>query len=108
MNLEEYKQKYDGEDASPGWGSIDYALSKLYENQEPKHWAPDISHMLGGENPLDGMRLYKSNSGNIDHFHIVTYGFSELYYSEKSFSGEFSKFGFELTFRLKPYPLDGD
>ncbi|RZL30559.1 MAG: suppressor of fused domain protein, partial [Pedobacter sp.] len=35
------------------------------------------------------------------HYHIVSYGLSELYYDEEKAGGEFSKFGFELTFRLK-------
>ena len=36
-----------------------------------------------------------------EQFHFVTYAFSELYYDEESAGGDFSKYGFELTFRLK-------
>lgn len=35
------------------------------------------------------------------HHHIVSYGLSELYYNEECAGKEFSKFGFEFTFRLK-------
>ena len=56
--------------------------------------------MLGGEDPLDGISVYESNAQE-PHYHMVSYGFSELYYDEEKAGGEFSKFGFELTFRLK-------
>ena len=36
----------------------------------------------------------------------LTYGFSHLYYDEEYLNDEFSNFGFELTFRLKPCHLD--
>ena len=38
----------------------------------------------------------------------MTYGFSNLYYDEKALDGDFSGFGFELTFRVKPYAEDPD
>lgn len=61
--------------------------------------------MLGGEHPLDGVSYYESKNQE-DHYHFVTYGFSELYYNEEKVEGEFSKWGFELTFRLKPFEAD--
>ena len=61
--------------------------------------------MLGGEHPLDGVSIYESKK-QTDHFHFVTYGFSELYYDENKIEDEFSKWGFELTFRLKPFEED--
>lgn len=99
MNIEEYKKEYNEGDAV-GWNFIDMALVKLYSEQEPKHFAPTINYALGGEDPLDGISVYE-NDKQTKHFHFVTYGFSELYYDEESAGGEFSKFGFELTFRLK-------
>ncbi len=99
MTLEEYKARFSEDDAV-GWLAIDHELEKLYPEQEPRHFAPSIHYALGGENPLDGISVYQSKMQN-EHFHFVTYGFSELYYNEEHISAEFSKFGFELTFRLK-------
>ena len=82
------------------WKLLSYFFKKIYSEQEPKHYAPTIHYALGGEEPLDGISIYKSEK-QTKHFHFVTYGFSELYYDEESADGEFSKYGFELTFRLK-------
>lgn len=104
MNLEEYKKEFSEDDAV-GWLEIDKEFDRLYPDQEPKHFAPAISYMLGGEHPLDGVSYYESKHQE-DHFHFITYGFSELYYNEEKVDGEFSKWGFELTFRLKPFEAD--
>ena len=99
MTLEEYKKRFN-EDNSVGWDFIDTELRKIYSEQEPLHFAPTPHYALGGEEPLDGISIYKSDK-QTKHFHLVTYGFSELYYDEESVGGEYSKYGFELTFRLK-------
>lgn len=99
MNQEEYKQRFSEEDAV-GWQAIDSLTDKLYPGQEPRHFAPILYYSLGGEDPLDGISVYQSNH-QADHFHFITYGFSELYYNEESARSEYSKYGFELTFRLK-------
>lgn len=99
MTKEEYKQKFAEEDAV-GWLSIDKEFERLYPNQEPLHYGTVIKYMLGGEDPLDGLSIYESDK-QIDHFHIISYGFSQLYYDEESAGGEFSNWGFELTFRIK-------
>ncbi len=99
MNAEEYRKQFTEDDAV-GWECIDQELEKIYPGQEPLHFAPPLHYAVGGNDPLDGISVYRSEKQD-NHFHFVTYGFSELYYSEKSAGGEFSKFGFELTFRLK-------
>ncbi|KOP38436.1 suppressor of fused domain protein [Flavobacterium sp. WLB] len=104
MTLEEYKKQFSEDDAV-GWLEIDKEFERLYPDQEPKHFAPAISYMIGGEHPLDGVSIYESKK-QTDHFHFVTYGFSELYYDENKIEDEFSKWGFELTFRLKPFAED--
>lgn len=106
MTLDEYKKEFSEDDAV-GWLEIDKVFDKLYPEPEPKHFAPAISYMLGGENPLDGVSIYESKKQE-DHFHFVTYGFSELYYDEEKIDSEFSKWGFELTFRLKPFEADNE
>lgn len=99
MDLHEYKQKYTSDDAV-GWMSIDAQLEKIYGIQKPTHYASSPHFIAGGENPLDGISIYVSTNQE-EHYHFVTYGFSELYYNEECLGQEFSKFGFELTFRLK-------
>jgi Suppressor of fused protein (SUFU) len=106
MNLEQYKQQFS-EDDSVGWMSIDARCEKIYGAQEPMHYAPPLHYQLGGEDPLDGVSIYRSQQ-QAEHFHFVSYGFSELYYSEESVGGDFSRWGFELTFRLAPFANDND
>ena len=98
MQLDEYKSKFQ-DDSSPGWDALNVPLQKLYGEQEPKHWGTVISYMLGGPDPIDGISAY-SCDGDIDHLHFITFGYSSLYYDEESVGGDFSKFGFEMTFRL--------
>ena len=98
MQLDEYKSKFQ-DDSSPGWDALNVPLQELYGDQEPKHWGTVISYMLGGPDPIDGISAY-SCDGDIDHLHFITFGYSSLYYDEESVGGDFSKFGFEMTFRL--------
>ncbi len=99
MDLDTYKKIFSEEDAV-GWDAIDEVVDALYPNQEPTHYAPDLPASLGGDSYLDGISVYQSDKQE-PHFHFVTYGFSNLYYDEKSAGGDYSGFGFELTFRLK-------
>jgi len=103
MDLETYKKLYDNDEAAPGWDAIDGRLAVVYGDRNPDgHWGTAISYMLGGEDPLHGVSAYRNDS----HYHYVSYGFSELFYDEEAFGQEYSKFGFELTFRLKPFRED--
>ena len=106
MNKEEYRATYNAEDATPGWDAIDDALKKIYNDQEPKHWAAVPHYSIGGKDPIDGISFYETYHEDELYYHFVTYGFSHLYYDEKYLDDEFSNMGFELTFRLKPYQLD--
>ncbi len=107
MTLEQYREAFsDDSDDTPGWDAINARLEQLYLDIEPEHFGTIIKYMFGGPDPLDGISRYHSNAGNMPHEHIISYGFSELYYSEDAAGKEFSKYGFELTFRLKPFPAD--
>lgn len=106
MTLREYKNIYD-EDEAVGWHEIDRAIEQVYGNVEPRHYAPPLHFMLGGEDPLDGVSIFDSEKQEF-HRHLVSYGMSELYYNEEAVGGEFSKWGFEFTFRLKPFAEDGE
>ncbi|MGE7020967.1 suppressor of fused domain protein [Solibacillus cecembensis] len=81
-----------------GWDAIEKSLTKLYGEQEPKHFGTIISYMLGGQDPLDGLSAYKAETPS-PHWHIVTFGFSELYEKEMK-DPEYSGYGFELSFRV--------
>ncbi len=110
MNVEEYRKKYfinEDEQEAVGWLCIDEVLEKLYPNQEPRHYVSAMSYMLGGEDPLDGVSIYKSKKQQ-NHYHIVSYGMSNLYYDEEDVGKEYSGWGFEFTFRLAPFADDND
>lgn len=106
MTQKEYKNIFDEEDAV-GWLEIDKVVEGIYGDQKPRHYAPPVHYMVGGEDPLDGVSIYDSQK-DMFHRHLVSYGMSELYYNEEAAGGEFSKWGFEFTFRLKPFAEDGD
>lgn len=86
-----------------GWDAISAQMTRLYGTQEPAHFGTVIKHMLGGPDPIDGFSWYRA--GPPDHWHMVTYGFSELY-TKDSDDASTSGFGFELTFRLARQPGD--
>ena len=89
-------------DADPeaiGSQAIDDALQPLYGTTSPLHYAPPVPASLGGPDPLDGISVYRSGAFG-DHWHYVTYGFSELYDKETD-DPEVNGYGFELTFRLR-------
>lgn len=99
MDVATYKKLFSEDDAV-GWEAMDKSLEALYPHQEPEHYAPNLPASLGGDSYLDGISIYHSEYQE-PHFHFVTYGFSELYYNEEAAGGDYSGFGFELTFRLK-------
>lgn len=106
MNKELYKKTFTEDDAV-GWKSIDDSLDKIYPKTKPKHYGPlsGVHFAAGGTDPIDGASIYDSENQE-SHKHIVSYGMSELYYDEEKAGGEFSKWGFEFTFRLKPFKED--
>jgi len=106
MNPETYKQRFTTDD-TPGWQSIDEQLEKIYGDTKARHYPPlcGIHYVAGGTDPIDGASIYDSSHQNF-HRHIISYGMSELYYNEEKAGGEFSKWGFEFTFRLAPFKGD--
>ncbi len=101
LDLNEYRALYSNRDgAAPGWDAIAGSLAQVYGSQEPWHWGTIIGHVLGGPDPIDGISAYQSRASDVAHFHFCSYGFSSLYYDEEAVGKDFSRFGFELTFRL--------
>lgn len=83
---------------APGWDAIDEQMVRLYGEQEPKHYGTVIPYSMGGNDPLNGISAYKAERPS-SHWHMVTYGFSELYEKESG-DAEYSGYGFELTSRV--------
>lgn len=104
MTEQEYREKFN-EDAAVGWEEIDRALAKIYGDQPYRHYGTAISYMLGGEDPLDGISIYDQTEPQF-HRHLISYGMSELYYAPDQAGQQFSKWGFEFTFRVLPYAKD--
>ena len=98
MSLEDLNNNIDNEETNTsGFDAITETFDKIYPTQkDPLHFRPIISYQFGGEEPLDGISIYRGN----EYYHFVTYGFSELYEKESD-NKEYSGFGFELTFKLK-------
>lgn len=99
MNLDEYiKRALEEEDWSPGWEAIDEVFEKLYPNQKPGHFGAVCRAIFGGDEYIDGYSIYHSSNG---YMHLLTYGMTELYVDEEAFGGEWSRWGYEMTIKLK-------
>lgn len=101
MTLEEYKiRAAEKEDWAPGWEAIDEVFEKLYPGQTPAHYGTLIHEraLFGGKQYIDGYSIYESPNG---YRHLLTYGMTELYVDEKAFGGEWSRWGYEMTIKLK-------
>lgn len=105
MNKKTYTKQFTQED-TVGWTAIDNQLKTVYGATEPRHFAPMLHYIAGGQDPLDGISIYDSEQQAF-HRHIVSYGMSELYYNEEKAGGDFSKWGFEFTMRVVPFEEDG-
>ncbi|MBF5006663.1 suppressor of fused domain protein [Diaphorobacter caeni] len=100
----------DDDDSTLGWDAIDAVAEKVYGGQEPQHYGTAISYRLGGNDPLQGISVYRNagDAGSKPHWHYLTYGFSDLYGEDEDEGDESgepdeekrSGYGFELTFRL--------
>lgn len=101
MNLEEYKSQYK-KDQAVGALSIENRLKEVYSNLEARFYSPQVMSFQGGDDPIDGVAVY-DNDG---YKHLISYGMSHLYYNESAVGEEYSKWGFEFTFRVKPVAED--
>lgn len=91
---------------APGWDAIDAALAALYGDREPdRHYGTIVKFALGGDDPLDGLSAYKVTGDGPPHWHIVSYGMTELYTKESGDPDE-SGWGFELTMRVACDPAE--
>lgn len=100
MTLEEFREMAKDDDFVPGWDEIEDGFKEVYGDQKPDHYGTVITSraMFGGKEYLDGYSIYRSEKG---YSHIVTFGMSELYAEEESLGKEYSKWGYEMTIKLK-------
>lgn len=101
MTKEEFMKKAsETSDWAPGWDAIDQEFARIYPNQKPMHFGTDMHARaaFGGNQYLDGYSVFDSPKG---YRHIVTYGMSELYVNEELFGGEWNKWGYEMTMKVK-------
>ena len=101
FNLEEeFVEKAEkDEEWAPGWEAIDEVFDHLYPNQQPKHFATNMTAraMFGGNEYLDGYSIYTSANG---YQHIVTYGMTNLYFEKDKYGQEWNRWGYEMTMKL--------
>uniref|UniRef100_UPI0039A637C3 suppressor of fused domain protein n=1 Tax=Ornithobacterium rhinotracheale TaxID=28251 RepID=UPI0039A637C3 len=109
MTKEDYLKKYKNETQAPGRTAIDEHLAKFYPQMDFRHYPTQEEDIFYNPNldALQGVSIFDSKAPE-NHKHLISYGLSELYFNEKAFGQQFSKWGFELTFRLKPFELDAD
>lgn len=106
MTKEEYIKLYEEDDEfAPGWDAIHDEFDRLYPDGKEDHYATLLNARawLGGDSYLDGYSVYK---GSKEYYHIVSYGMSELYANPDAFGGEYSKWGYEMTMKLKEENID--
>ncbi|GAB2023495.1 suppressor of fused domain protein [Pseudolactococcus yaeyamensis] len=100
ITFAEYKERVEDEEYAPGWQAIDEVFGALYPGQEPSHLGTLLTSraIFGGTEYLDGYLIYQSDKG---YYHIVTYGVSQLYADAERYGETYSKWGYEMTFKLK-------
>lgn len=88
------------EDWAPGWEAIEQEFERLYPGQEPSHYGTLLTSraIFGGDQYLDGFSVYRSPK---DFFHLLTFGMTQLYFDEEAYGGEWNKWGYEMTIKLK-------
>ena len=101
MTREEYaKRMKKHPDWAPGRDAIEAAFAKRYPKTEPVCFESELRDRaaFGGDEYLDGFAVYDTGKG---YQHIVTYGMSELYPSMAAFGAEYSKWGYEMTMKVR-------
>lgn len=92
------------EPSSVGWDAIEAEFLRVYPGQtDPKHYAPMVKWIFGGNDPLDGISIYDGG----DYYHFVTFGLTELY-DKQSRNTELSGYGYEMTLKLKKAGLEDE
>jgi hypothetical protein len=87
------------DDDAPGWDSIEAAFRARYGDAAPEHRAPPPGEQPPAEGAaLNGISAYRGD----DHWHLVTFGFTELFAKAPEDDPEVSGWGHELTLLTPP------
>lgn len=81
---------------APGLDAIEKRLSQAYPLITPIYISIPVEKKE--KSPIEGFRIYHVNN---DYFHIVSLGMSELYSKKEDFRSRYSKYGYEITAKLK-------
>ncbi len=101
MTQEEYRRKAEqNENWAPGWEAIACCIEEVYPEQESVHYGTELTAraIMGGDQFLDGYSIYTSANG---YQHIVTFGMTELYANTEMLGSEYSKWGYEMTMKIR-------
>lgn len=84
---------------APGWDALANAFAAIYPGRPTKWWEHNGVHRMHErrdppENPLEAVAIYDPGP----FWHFVSFGMSDLYTKESE--GDWSGFGYELTFRI--------
>lgn len=93
------RDDYD-DDSAPGWDAIDNAFARLYPGlgDTAPHFGRTDARLPG--QGIWGITAYPNTSAPEPHWHLVTYGFSNVFASDPSPDGDDTWADFEWTFRV--------
>ena len=90
----------DDNDSAPGWDAIDNAFARLYPGlgEAAPHFGRTDARLPG--DGIWGITAYPNTSATQPHWHLVTYGFSNVFASDPSPDEDDTWADFEWTFRV--------
>ncbi|MDF3336219.1 DUF805 domain-containing protein [Mycolicibacterium septicum] len=93
------RDDYD-DDSAPGWDAIDHAFARLYPGlgEAAPHFGRTDARLPG--DGIWGITAYPNTSAPQPHWHLVTYGFSNVFASDPSPDEDDTWADFEWTFRV--------
>ena len=48
-------------ESAPGWDAIDAVCERVFPGQEPPHYGTVIKYAVGGDDPIDGISVYRTD-----------------------------------------------
>lgn len=90
----------DDDDSAPGWDAIDAAFARLYPGlgDVAPHFGRTDARLPG--QGIWGITAYPNTAAPQPHWHLVTYGFSNVFASDPSSDEDDTWADFEWTFRV--------
>ncbi|MFN6542446.1 DUF805 domain-containing protein [Mycolicibacterium nivoides] len=97
---DDYDDGDDDDDSAPGWDAIDAAFARLYPGlgDAAPHFGRTDARLPG--QGIWGITAYPNTAAPQPHWHLVTYGFSNVFASDPSPDEDDTWADFEWTFRV--------